>query len=119
MRRRIALMLVPRAIRSTPSNVIAPEVGSSRRLQQRNSVLLPDPDGPMTNTSSCGATCRSMPRKTSVAPKVFRSARTCRIAAVTDLAAVRLVLGRIVAGHAGHAVAGEHRDGRGAGSRFD
>src|SRR5262245_10570607 len=118
MRRRIALMSVARAVRSTPSKVIAPALGSSRRLQQRSSVLLPEPDGPMMNTSSWGATFRSMPRSTSVAPKLLRSARRCRIGSGTELIALRLVLGRIVAGHAGHAVAREDRDRRGAGRRL-
>src|SRR5262245_56125429 len=119
MRRRIALMSVVRAIRSTPSKVIAPLVGSSSRLQQRSSVLLPEPDGPMMNTSSCAATFRSMPRRTSVLPKDFRSARMWRRGALTALVALRLALGRIVARHAGHAVAGEHRHGGGAGRRLD
>src|SRR5690348_16495575 len=135
---------------------MAPLVGSSSRLQQRNSVLLPEPDGPMMKTSSCGATFSSMPRSTSVAPKVLRSAWTCRMgeegtdftpghsgargpkvrrepgihnhdalgsiespgamdpglrggpsvpaAPGCHLPATRLVLGRIVARHAGHAV---------------
>src|SRR5947208_10005036 len=164
MRRRIALMSVERAIRSTPSKWMAPPLGSSSRLQQRSSVLLPEPDGPITNTSSCGATSRSMPRKTSVVPKVLRSARTWRIGEGTEItahhsgagrrpapgihnhdalgsidrpavmdpvliasrcpgmtqsAALRLVLGRIVAGHSGHAVAREDRHGGGAGRRLN
>src|ERR1044072_7289234 len=117
--RRMALMSVARDIRSTPPKMIAPPLGSSRRLQQRSKVLLPEPDGPMMKTSSCGATFRSMPRSTSVAPKVFRSARTCRRGSLTMLVALRLVLGRIVARHAGHAVARKHRDGGGAGRRLD
>src|ERR1044072_9193173 len=164
--RRMALMSVARDIRSTPPKMIAPPLGSSRRLQQRSKVLLPEPDGPMMKTSSCGATFRSMPRSTSVAPNVLRSARTCRIGSLTDGAichsgtarragpgihnhgirgsidnpvvmgsglaafaaprndkptsiALRLVLGRIVARHAGHAVTREHRDGGGAGRWLD
>src|SRR5258708_5523929 len=125
--RRMALMSVARAIRSTPPSVMAPEVGSSSRLQQRSSVLLPDPDGPMMNTSSCGATLRSMPHSTSVAPKLLRSARTWRIGGVTSIAvldhtwsiALGSVLGRIVSRHAGYAVAGEHRNGSGAGRGFN
>src|ERR1041385_6697176 len=117
--RRIALMSVARAIRSTPPSVIAPPLGSSSRLQQRSRVLLPEPDGPMMKTSSCGATLRSMPRSTSVAPNVLRSARTCRIGSLTGLVALGLVLGRIVAGHGGHAIAGEHRHRSRAGRRLD
>src|SRR2546423_562644 len=119
--RRMALMSVPPAIRSTPSMMIAPLVGSSSRLQQRNSVLLPEPDGPMMNTSSCGATTRSMPRRTSVCPKLLCRPRTWRIGGRSVFIAsiaLRRVLGRIVARHAGHAVAGEHGDGGGAGRRF-
>src|SRR6266700_4855847 len=79
MRRRMALMSVDRAMRSTPSIEIDPPVGSSRRLQQRSSVLLPDPEGPMMNPSSCGNTSRSIPRSTSRWPKLLRSPRTSRI----------------------------------------
>ena len=39
-----------------PSTMIAPELGSSSRFRQRSSVDLPEPDGPMTNTSSRSAT---------------------------------------------------------------
>ena len=49
--RRMALMSVARAVRSTPSKHDRAAVGSSSRLQQRSSVLLPEPDGPMMNTS--------------------------------------------------------------------
>ena len=65
MRRRMALMSVERAMMSMPSTRMEPPVGSSSRLQQRSNVLLPDPDGPMMKTSSCGATLRSIPRSTS------------------------------------------------------
>ena len=57
IRRRMALMLVEGAMMSVPSTWIEPADASSKRLQQRSSVLLPDPDGPMTNTSSCGRNC--------------------------------------------------------------
>src|SRR3954470_18506727 len=116
--RRMALMSVARAIRSTPPRWTAPLVGSSSRLQQRSSVLLPEPEGPMMNTSSCGATDRSMPRRTSVRPKLLCRPRTWRIGGRSVFIAsiaLRRVLGRIVARHAGHAVAGKHRDGGGAG----
>ena len=38
--------------------------GSSSRLRQRSRVDLPEPDGPMTNTSSRSATLRSTPFRT-------------------------------------------------------
>jgi len=37
---------------STPSSRTLPEVGSTRRLMQRMSVLLPAPEGPMMVTTS-------------------------------------------------------------------
>src|SRR5690348_716001 len=79
IRRRMALTSVERAMMSAPSTRIEPADGSSRRLQQRSSVLFPDPDGPITNTSSCAWTARSMPCSTSVAPKVLRRPRMSRI----------------------------------------
>src|SRR5262249_21319963 len=65
---------------STPSTRTEPLVGSSRRLQQRSSVDLPEPDGPITNTSSFGRTARAMPFSTSSAPNDLWSATTSRIA---------------------------------------
>ncbi len=64
---------------SMPSTRIEPEVGSSSRLQQRSSVDLPEPDGPMTNTSSRSLTCRSTPFSTASGPKDLCSALTSRI----------------------------------------
>src|SRR5258707_15526911 len=121
MRRGMALMWVPRAMRSMPSTRIDPPVGSSRRLQQRSSVLLPEPDGPMMKTSSCGATARSMPRSTSTPLKLLRRPRTSRIGGAALVIswmgspARRRVRRRVVTGHVGHAVAGEHADRRRAG----
>ena len=131
--RRMALMSVARAIRSTPSTMIAPPVGSSSRLQQRSSVLLPEPDGPMMKTSSCA-------RNAEVdAPQHLRRAEALQLQAAQDrcvqdrhaladavsvTARSRSVAlgcvcgGRIVARHAGHAVAREHRDGGRAGRRL-
>ena len=40
------------SVSSTPSTTTVPAVGSSSRLTQRSSVDLPDPDGPMTQTTS-------------------------------------------------------------------
>src|SRR4051812_35676626 len=55
--------------RLTPSITTLPEEGSSSRLRQRSSVDFPEPDGPMTNTSSRSATTRSTPFRTCRAPK--------------------------------------------------
>jgi hypothetical protein len=52
----MALMSTPGDRMSTPSKRIEPPVGSSSRFRQRSSVLLPEPDGPMTKTSSWGKT---------------------------------------------------------------
>src|SRR6266852_7149269 len=81
----------------TPSKVMEPREGSSRR--QRRSVLLPEPEGPMMNTSSWGRTRRSMPLRT------WRSALR---------APGRWLVGD-VALEAGQAVAGEDGDGGRAG----
>src|SRR3990170_859963 len=77
--RRIALMSTSGARTSTPSKTIAPALGSWSRFRQRSSVLLPEPDGPMMNTSSCGATRRSIPRSTWSGPKCLCSPATSRI----------------------------------------
>src|SRR5262245_12215765 len=128
--RRMALISVERAVISTPSTRIEPAEASSRRLQQRSKVLLPDPDGPMTKTSCCGSTTRLIPRSTSTSWNVLRRARTSRMARAsgvighrrvpdasgkrtTRLTARRRVRSRIVAWHVGNAVAREngHRGG--------
>src|SRR5437868_4346669 len=77
---RTRLMSTSDRVISVPSTTTEPRVGSSSRLQQRRSVDLPEPDGPMMNTSSLGATARSMPFSTSRAPKDLCSPRTSRIA---------------------------------------
>ena len=45
-------MSVLGSVISTPSKKIFPEVGSSRRFKHRRNVLLPEPEGPMTHTTS-------------------------------------------------------------------
>ena len=52
---------------------ISPVVGVSRRAKQRNSVLLPDPLGPMTETTSPFATSIETLRNTSCEPKLLPS----------------------------------------------
>ncbi len=60
---------LPSAGRGTPSMVIVPEVHGSRRLMQRIRVDLPDPDGPMTISTSPRSTVRSMSWRTCRSPK--------------------------------------------------
>src|SRR5215204_2951600 len=67
--RRTASMSTSGSVTSIPPTTTFPEVGSSRRLMQRSRVDLPDPDGPMTQTTSPGSTRTSMPRMTSRRPK--------------------------------------------------
>src|SRR4051812_587413 len=109
----------PGRVMSVPSTTTEPLEGSSSRLQQRSSVDLPEPDGPMMNTSSPCATARSMPFSTSRVPKDLCSAMTSRMpmwlflngvpafAGTTAfaLAALRRIWTGVVAFHARHAVA--------------
>ena len=46
------LMLQLLSVISTPLNRMRPPVGTSSRLRQRRNVDLPEPDGPMTTTTS-------------------------------------------------------------------
>ena len=66
--RRTASMSTSGSVTSTPSTTTCPLVGTSSRLTHRSSVDLPDPDGPMTQTTSPRSTLRSMPRRTSFLP---------------------------------------------------
>lgn len=58
---------------STPLNFTDPEVGTSSRFIERNTVDLPDPEGPKRTTCSPLLTVRSIPCSTSLVPKVFRT----------------------------------------------
>ncbi|MNP49386.1 hypothetical protein D3C76_1435680 [compost metagenome] len=49
---RISVILVFLSIKDTPSMRISPPVGSSSRFRQRRKVDLPEPEGPMTTTTS-------------------------------------------------------------------
>ena len=69
MRERTASRSVSGSQMSTPSTRICPLSGSSSRLTQRSSVDLPDPDGPITHTTSPWSTWKSMPLSTSLVPK--------------------------------------------------
>ena len=65
-----------------PSSVTVPAVGFSRRLMVRSSVDLPEPDGPKTTTCCPDRTLRSMPFRTSWAPKDLWMPRSSTIARV-------------------------------------
>ena len=51
-----------------PSTVMLPDCGVSRRLRQRSRVDLPEPEGPIRQTTSPVSTSRSIPRSTSRSP---------------------------------------------------
>ena len=55
----------------TPFMATDPSVGCSSSARQRSKVVLPEPDGPITQTTSFGATARLTCRSTSVGPKLF------------------------------------------------
>ena len=55
-------------VSSMPSTNTLPSEGVSSMLTQRRSVLLPDPDGPMMQTTSPLVTDRSIPRSTWLDP---------------------------------------------------
>src|SRR3954447_142358 len=103
---RTRLMSTSCAVMSVPSTTTEPLEGSSSRLQQRSSVDLPEPDGPMMKTSSPCATARLMPFSTSRVPKDLCSPLTSRIA--IKLRALRRIGTRVVAVHSRHAVARRH-----------
>src|SRR5262245_52629802 len=98
---RTRLMSTSGRVMSVPSTTTEPRVGSSRRLQQRSSVDLPEPEGPMMKTSSPCATARSIPFSTSTAPKDLCSFLISRIMFSRTLRGHR---GRIVALHSRYAV---------------
>jgi hypothetical protein len=60
--------LVRKSVSSLSSNHTFPSVGSSSMLMVRKSVDFPDPEGPMTTTTSLGSTSRSTPRRTCRVP---------------------------------------------------
>ena len=67
--RRIRFVSTPGAVISSPSTTTRPESIGSTRLTHLSSVDLPEPDAPIRHTTSCGATVRSMPFRTSFSPK--------------------------------------------------
>ncbi|CDN45691.1 hypothetical protein BN871_IM_00030 [Paenibacillus sp. P22] len=70
---RTLLMSVRRSLMSISSTMTVPSVMSSSRFRQRSKVLLPEPEGPMTQTTSPSWTFRSMPLRTWFVPKLFLS----------------------------------------------
>ena len=76
IRERTSSRSVSGSVMSMPSTRILPEVGSSSRLTQRSRVDLPDPDGPMTQTTWPWSTWKSMPLSTSLSPKYLCRSRT-------------------------------------------
>ena len=71
--RRTSFTLTCGSVMHCPRKNTWPAVGFSSRLRQRKKVLLPDPDGPMTTTTSWGLTVTSIPRSTWLVPKDFSS----------------------------------------------
>src|ERR1700681_2577077 len=68
---RIAASSPPLAVSRLPSTTTVPSCTASRPLMQRISVLLPEPDGPITTTTSPVATARSMSASTWFVPNHF------------------------------------------------
>ena len=67
--RRISWMLRMSSESSTPSTTIRPASCFSKRLMQRMSVDLPEPEGPITTTTSCLPTFRLMSLRAWKSPK--------------------------------------------------
>ena len=55
----------------SPWTVTSPEFGTSNRLIQRRSVLLPDPDAPSIEITSPVCATSDTPRSTSTSPKLL------------------------------------------------
>jgi hypothetical protein len=55
-------------VTSCPAIVTVPPVGAVRPATQRSSVVLPQPDGPTTETISCSATLNETPASTVRSP---------------------------------------------------
>ena len=78
IRRRIRLTSTLLAVISSPSIRIRPASMGSIRLTQRRRVDLPLPDAPISATTSCSATSRSIPWRTGSAPNDFQRPSTRR-----------------------------------------
>ena len=66
--RRRSFTRAPGAVISSSPRKIRPAVGISSRFRQRRSVDFPEPEGPMTHTTSPLATSRSTPSRTVWSP---------------------------------------------------
>src|SRR5215203_3801024 len=60
-------------VMSLPPTTIVPALGSSKPATMRNTVVLPQPDGPRKETNSPRSTSRLKSSTTVVAPKDFRT----------------------------------------------
>ena len=60
--------ILPLSCRVWPQMRTVPPCATSSPLQQRSSVLLPEPLGPITTTTCDGSTSKSMPRSTAWSP---------------------------------------------------
>src|SRR5215211_2975297 len=107
--RRTASMSTSGSVTSIPPTTTLPEVGSSRRVMQRSRVDLPDPDGPMTQTTSPPSTRTSMPRRTSRRPKYLWRSWTSMAASSVRVLTLSPGLARRGLKAADH-VAERHRD---------
>ncbi len=66
--RRILSMSTSGSVASKPPTWMVPSLGCSSRFTQRSRVDLPEPEGPIRQTTSPGATSRLMPLSTSLEP---------------------------------------------------
>src|ERR1700722_13939882 len=74
-----------------PSNRTSPPWKVSSRLMQRSNVVLPEPDGPITATTSPGNTSSDTSRKNGVAPNCLNSPRIETIRVTAALVTASLV----------------------------
>jgi len=76
------LMSVFLSVRSRPSTMTLPDVTSSKRFRQRKKVDLPEPDGPITATTSPWLIVVEMPLRTSFEPNdLWRSVTSIMVLA--------------------------------------
>src|SRR3954452_13767560 len=85
MPRRAAACGRIRSIRCSPANTISPAVGRWAPLIRLSSVLLPAPLGPITPSSSPGATSNDRSLKAATPPKRLVTSRTDSVGALTSL----------------------------------
>src|SRR3954453_16107313 len=75
---------------SRPSRVTRPASGRSNPATIRSRVVLPQPDGPSSETSSPAATARSTPSSTVAAPKRFAAPAISKKPGLTERKTLRL-----------------------------